>query len=143
NDFRINYLGDSRANPREALLWSSQVQLYYDVNEFRKRLLTDAFINELNLPPDLAANVKHRQFRPDLAVIYYFDGTVTPGVARRTILTVVEDTLQSGYLRILPSQNLENISARTRGSTYASLPPMSLAYDSGGAVNEYAELVGW
>ena len=74
NDFRVNFLGDSNVPPREAVLWSSEVQFFHDVNDWRKRFFNDGFIDELNLPAAVSENLKQKQFRSDL-IIYNFDGS--------------------------------------------------------------------
>ena len=102
NDFRVNYNGDSNIPARAALLWSSQVQLYYDVNNYRKTLLNDAFVRELHLPSDLESNLISHQYRPDLnmQIPGYPFSVGPPG------LWVFEDILLDG-LRLWPTTDLE------------------------------------
>ena len=107
NDFRVNYLGDTNVDPRTALLWSSQVQLYHDINDYRNRFFNDAFIDELNLPTNIAVNVKQHQFRPDLNM-------GTPPNFEQPTLEVYEDVSPTG-LRQFPIANTEVVWARTRG----------------------------
>jgi hypothetical protein len=69
NDFRVNYLGEPAAgiDEREAIIWSSEVQFYHDINDYRSKILNESFIRSLGLPPEIEKNLISRQFRPDLA----------------------------------------------------------------------------
>lgn len=66
NDFRIDYTGTANGLPRESLLWASEAQFLWNIQDYRTRFLNRQFVEELNLPPDLASNILVRQFRPDL-----------------------------------------------------------------------------
>jgi hypothetical protein len=98
--------------------------------------VNDAFVDELGLPPEIAANLKQRQFRPGLVV------NGTPGRNGLTILEVLEAT-DASSIELLQAPNLAQFSAKTRGSylNYDSLPPWSVTYDSGVSVGDYAGLM--
>jgi hypothetical protein len=66
NDFQVNPSGTSSADARQNTLWSSEVHLYYYINDFRKRFINDTFVNSLSLPAQASLNLRNRQFRPDL-----------------------------------------------------------------------------
>ena len=136
NDFRVNYAGDNNVPARTALLWSSEAQLYHDVNDYRNRFLNDAFIDALNLPSNTVVNLKLRQMRPDLV-----------GASRlgKPGLTAYEDFNPNGDVRLDPFGNGEGVWIRTRGPyrTFASLPPLSYCFDSGVFVGDYAGLVAY
>ena len=83
NDFRVNFLGDSNVSPREAILWSSEVQFFHDVNDWRKRFFNDDFIDELNLPAAVSESLNQKQFRSDL-IIYNFNGSHDTVFPRRS-----------------------------------------------------------
>ena len=138
NDFRVNYLGDANVSEREAVIWSSQVQFYHDVNDYRNRFLNDSFIDSLNLPAYLAANLKIRQFRPDL------NQYGTPGVQAKMVLNTEELYLLAGS-QISPAGNLVQVPFRTRGpfASSESLPPLSFAYDSEDSIGEYSKVAAW
>lgn len=135
NDFRILYDGSGSVPARQAVIWSSEAQLYYDVNDYRMRFLNDAFIDELNLPADTGNNLKNRQYRPDLNM----------GSAPRegkTILQVYERTNPAG-IDLFPAYNLGNFYLRSRGPDYATLPPISIAYDTEVSMSDYLGLVAF
>ncbi len=137
NDFRVLYMGDSNVTAREGVLWSSQAQLYCDINRYREQFLNDAFIDKLQLTPQIAANLKYLQYRPDL--INPFD--LDPDIYAEPTMEMYEFSLPDG-IQLFPAENIESVIVRTRGpfNNDASLPPISVAYDSGATVGNYATL---
>src|SRR5882672_905434 len=114
NDFQVNFLGDSNVPPREALLWSSETQMFYDVQNYRENFLNDPFIEELQLPAAIASNLKQRQFRPDLNVVEGSSGS--PPRSGRPWLIVHETNLPQDFnIRLDPNDNSEHASERNRG----------------------------
>jgi hypothetical protein len=137
NDFRVNYLGDAAAgiDERQGILWSSEAQFYHDVNDYRERLLNDTFIRSLNLPPQIETNLISRQFRPDLFI------EVPPTLAKPTL--EIDELYTVFGLRLYPEANIEAVPLRNRGpyQNYATMPPLSLAYDSEDPVGDYAGIL--
>ena len=130
-DFRVNYRGDANVSPRAAILWSSQAQMYYDLNNYRKNWLSDAFIDELHLPASLAANLKTNQYRPDLVWSPPASPTI-PG------LFATESFAPSG---IGLFQNVNSLDVCVSSYlNYPSLPPASVAYDTEATLGDYAGL---
>ena len=138
NDFRINFQGDQTITPREGLLWSSEAQLYHDFTEFRSRFMNDQFISDLQLPPEIDKNLRYRQFRPDLVLFGY------PGEAHKPVFCTLEK-FPVGGLNLFPIPNVFVAAARTLVDyqNYAQLPPLSLSYDSGISVGDYAGLMAF
>ena len=134
NDFHVNYAGDASVSAREAVIWSSEVQLYYDLNDYRTRFLNGAFIDELDLPPEIATNLKHRQYRPDLNL----GSSPTPRVP---LLRAIENNVAGG-IGLFPIGNAMNVNSRTRGPGYPDVP-LSIAYDTGLSMGDYLGLVAF
>ena len=135
NDFRIVYDGSSSAPKREAVIWSTEAQMYYDMNNYRSTLLNDSFIRELQLPPEIEQNLITRQYRPDLNM----------GVTIRSgnpIMQVLETTDPSS-IQLFQAENLASVSVKTRGPylDYDTRPPHSTAYDSEVTVGDFAGLI--
>lgn len=135
NDFRVMYDGSGSTPARQAVIWSSEAQLYYDVNDYRTRFLNDAFIDELNLPADLANNLKNRQYRPDLNM-------GSPPQEGKPILRQAEWTSPSG-IQLYPIGNAGNFAFRTRGPDYSARPPLSMSYDTEVSMCDYLGLVAF
>ena len=68
NDFSVDYSGQGSAPNREAILWSSEAQFYYNINDYRSRILNNQFIDSLGLSGSNKSNLKDHQFRPDLSM---------------------------------------------------------------------------
>ena len=134
NDFRVIYDGTGSIPARQAVVWSSEVQLYYDVNDYRTRFLADTFIDELGLPPEIAANLKQRQFRPDLNM-------GSSPRAGTPVLLVYERT-NPGGISLFPINNSGNFPIRTRGPGYHNVP-LSIAYATEASMCDYLGLVAF
>ncbi|MBI3851121.1 MAG: hypothetical protein HY298_12725 [Verrucomicrobia bacterium] len=134
NDFRVDYAGDANVPAREAVIWSTEAQMYYDVDNYRSTQLTDAFIQELQLPAQIEQNLINLQYRPDLNM-------GSPPTMAKPILRALEDSGTSSYLRLYPIGNAYSVSLRTRAASYVSFPPLSLGYDSEAFVGDYVGLV--
>jgi hypothetical protein len=137
NDFRVNYLGDPGAgiDEREGIIWSSEVQFYHDVNDFRAVIMNDAFIKSLGLAPQIENNLVNLQYRPDL--------NVGGGeVHAKPTLQVIEDLLVAGE-QFSPSANAQQIPLRTRGpyQNLPSLPPLSFAHGTEAIIADYTGLI--
>ncbi len=139
HDFRVNLAGDQNVEQREALLWSSEAQLYHDINDYRNRFLNDAFIKELKLPPEIEQNLLLRQMRPDIDVRTPSGDHYSPNHFAVTTCGVFDPN----GLDQAPWFNTLSVSARTRAkyAEFESMPPLSLAYDTGVTVGDYAGLV--
>lgn len=135
NDFRVNYVGNAEVPQREAILWASQVHAYYFITESRRKFLNDAFIDSLNLPPEIAVNLKHRQFRPDLQL--------PNAIHEKPLVRVWEIAFLNLSYLFFPVENGYIFSARTRGplEPYRSAAPVSFAFDAEALVGDYAGLV--
>ena len=143
NDFRVNFMGDSNIPPREAVIWSSEVQLFHDVNDYRCRFLNDAFITELQLPPDIDLNVRTLQYRPDLQ----FTAVPYPNRASKPWLFPKEAQVAGG-VNLYPWENSMGVLFRSRATNgsfalYGSQPPLSLCYEGPFMAGEYAGLVAF
>lgn len=136
-DFRVNYDGSGSTPARESLLWSSEAQMYYDINRYRSIYLNDAFIEALNLPYELKMNAMYRQYRPDLNT-----GSGISVSPNKPTMIALENYSAYGS-SIYQEANAVSVTLRTRGPylNYASLPPLSRAFDAGETVGEYAGLV--
>jgi len=122
-------------NQRQAHLWSSEAHQYYFLTDYRMRFLNDPFIDQLQLDPEIAKNLKTRQFRPDLDV---------GGNERldRPIVVMNEFVIPAG-ISLFPDENMEAVTVRTRGPNepHMSAPPMGLAYDPEVTIGDYAGLM--
>ena len=137
NDFRVNYLGDSTLPPRNAVIWSSEAQMYFDVNNYRSTALNDSFIHALQLPAQLQQNLINLQYRPDLNM-----GS-TPTAYKPVFFA--QEVSNPGSIQFFPVSNGANVALRS-GELYlnnGSLPPMSLCYEGASVVGEYADLLAF
>jgi hypothetical protein len=98
NDFRVDYTGASNGDPRASLVAASEVNFYWAINDYRTRFFNDAFITELNLPPEIDANMRSRQYRPDLSM----SGTLQ---ANRPILWAEEQDARLDAMWLYPQAN--------------------------------------
>ena len=135
NDFRVDYTGATHNDPRQAILWASEAQAYYYIDDYRRRFLNNSFIDSLNLPAQIKQNVENLQYRPD------FQSSPAATLAKPKLQAIEEITPQAD--RVFPAPNVEDVDVRTRAniSNYASLPPLSFAFDAGGTVGDYSALV--
>lgn len=138
NDFRIWFFGNETVDQRRALLWSSEVQFFHDIHDYRNRFLNDPFIEALHLPADLEENLKLRHFRPDLNMEGY------PPPKQRPALYITERFISDSFY-LFPVDNIADAPVRTRGprEPHASLLPLSMAYDSDLSIGEYAFLAAF
>jgi len=138
NDFRILPSGTSVASQREAIVWASEAHIYYYITDYRNRFLTDEFIDSLSLSEQVAVNLKNRQFRPDLSApsIPPEDHRYAKPSARVREVFFWDGYTHTSYL------NRYDTALRTRGplEPYASLPPLSNAFDPEAFVGDYAGL---
>lgn len=134
NDFRVNPNGDSNGSPREALLWNSQAALYYYITDYRDRFLNNSFIDELQLPTQIAENLKNLQYRPDGLV----DGV--PTAQHAPVMTAVEDAAVNGS-SFDPFAGTINVGVRS--PLFSSGPAQSLAWDAGTDIGEYVGLLAF
>ena len=138
NDFRVNPFGDATIDPRSAILGSAEAHAYFFINDYRKRFLNDAFIDELQLPTQLAQNLKNLQYRPD----GLYAGGQQAARQKPTFRVQEEYYSLSGQV-FLPIDSVSIAEARTRGAQYASLPPISLTWDPSLQIGEYAGLAAF
>lgn len=141
NDFRINPECWDNPGPdqeacvggsqRELNVWGGEVQMYYDITDFRKSVLNDSFLYALGLNPEILTNIMHRQFRLG-APIY----SEAKPVVR------LEETFGTGGLSILQSNELE-VKGVTRvdSGVYASMPPLGGQFASEAVVGDYANMI--
>jgi len=134
NDFRVDYTGATQANPRNGVLHSAQAHFYYWIDDYRRRFLTDSFIDSLELPAQSAENLKNLQYRPDLV-------TTPPPLLAKPVLRMDEVVTSTGevYFQI---SNYYIAAARSRAniSNLASLPPFSPAFANESVVGDYVGL---
>jgi len=128
-------------NQRTAALWHSQVQAYYFITEFRRRVLTDDFVDDLELPEEIATNIKHRQFRPDLVL-----GGEKPAAQRKPIVIVREWRVgvPSQPIVLDPINNFILVPAWSRGpdAPHHTKPILSKAYTEA-FVADYPGLIAY
>jgi hypothetical protein len=106
------------------------------MDHYRSNILTDAFIRELNLPPELEQNLINRQYRPDLDM-------GTPPRLANPFLRTFENASQAGGINLYPIENGANVYFRTRAAQYSDLPPISVAYDSEVTLGDFAGLMAF
>lgn len=135
NDFRYDYTGDIGDTSRESLAWSSEANLYYHINQYRTDFLNDTFINSLQIDAQKKKNLKFLQYRPDLVDN---DPEYDLNFAKPRLNTF-ELTFQLFALAIVPVPNVMAVSFRSR-HYYASLPPLSYAFDPEATVGDYVGL---
>ncbi|MBN8550288.1 MAG: hypothetical protein J0M12_13300 [Deltaproteobacteria bacterium] len=132
NDFRLNIAGTSAANARQNVLWGSEVNLYYYINNYRKLFLNNTFIGSLGLSPTATLNVQNRQFRPDLQGI----------VNSRLPWFIPNELTAFTPASVSPPQNNFVEPSKRRAATTDALDTLSL--DPGFVVGQYsAVLSNW
>ena len=137
NDFRVDYSGAANGLPRESIIWSSEAQIYHDLTEFRTRYFNDEFIDSLGLPAQTVQNLKHLQYRPDLMMS-------EPTEFHKPEIQIQESVDVEGGIRLHPERNFMESVARSRVAgvpEVAGLGPLSLFYDRGVMVGDYAGLM--
>ena len=141
NDFRIDYTGAANGMPRESLIWASEAQFYWNIQDYRTRFLNQQFVEELNLPPDLASNILHRQYRPDLMMETNFSGPIR---YERPLFAVEEMPGPNFPFRFSPQENAYGVSLRDRvvGANVTNTP-LSLMFDAGSTIADYAGLAAF
>lgn len=114
NNFTINPAGTSAGDARQSSVWGSEVHLYYYINDYRKRIINNSFVNSLGLPSNIVTNLNNRQFRPDLAGIV---NARLPRVVSQELLTAQlgssrasdNDIFMSTQQRALPADALNTL----------------------------------
>lgn len=137
NDFRVAY---SDTMTREELGWLSEAQSYWQINDYRNRLMNDAFIEELDLPPALEENLRVRQYRPDL-----YDGTPNPGLDRRPWVGSIEfGTFGDTALSLRPEFNYMTETFRSPHDLfYPEDTRLSFPFDPDPHVADFAGLMAF
>jgi hypothetical protein len=137
NDFRVDYTGATQNDVRAGVLQSAVANKYYFIDDYRTRFLNDAFVDSLNLPAQIAKNLKYLQYRPDLQS--------NPAATLAKPKFRVDEIGQADGLVRLPIPNIYRSTVRTRAdiANFASLPPLALSYDGEIIVSDYAALASF
>ncbi len=145
NNFIVYPVADPSYPPRLALMYSTEAQLYYQINDFRNRFFNDAFIDRLNLPAAIADNLKKHQCRPDLNYQNLGNLGILPPFWFSAEATV--NTGNPPRAEYFPQYNNANIYSSSAilpslQNGYATFVTntisLGLAFDNGLAVGEYA-----
>jgi hypothetical protein len=136
NDFRVNYLGDSKTPIRKAIISSSEVQMYFDVNNYRSTIFNDRFIRSLGLSPEIEKNLVTRQFRGDLEI-----PDIGPTNTKAVPILEAEEATNPAGIELFPLDNGARASIRNKlvpTNFSASIP-----FDTEALVGDYAGLMGF
>ncbi|MBN8554541.1 MAG: hypothetical protein J0L93_03775 [Deltaproteobacteria bacterium] len=130
NNFQMDYTGATSGLPlTTSLLYSSEAHHYYYIDKYRRTLLTDSFIDSLNLSANAARNIKYLQYNPDLVGIQY---------SGKPRFFAAESETVAGIELYFP-ENFAYSYARSRtGSPYSSMTPISNSFDPEAIVGDYA-----
>ncbi len=131
NSFSVDPFGSAEVDQREAIIWSSEAHVYHSVDDYRREFLTNGFLESLNLPAQSLQNIKNLQYNPAF-----------PSTGQHLPKLVTHERVYPGGVLLIPPFNNMNVKLRTRGPylDYASLPPLSLAFDPELVIGEYAGL---
>ncbi len=152
NDFRVNFLGETPyegapeglppedvAPRREAILWASQVQMYYDITRYRNVFFNKHFTKALKLPVETEKNLLYRQHRPDLV-----DATVFNKPRAAIAETFFAATaLKPNVVDLDEKRNEISTSVRTRFLTedFDLTEVLNPAFDSSAAAADFPGLL--
>jgi hypothetical protein len=140
NNFEVDYGGDSSVPQREAVLYSSAAQVYYDINRFRSTIFNNAFIRNrsLNLDPAIKNNLINLQYRSDLT-------SSTIEVTKTQPVLFSRESRLPGGIVLYPFTNGANITVRSRGDyvNFPNLPPMGVTFDSENVISDYAGMMAF
>ncbi|MCW5559175.1 MAG: hypothetical protein KIT22_15265, partial [Verrucomicrobiae bacterium] len=145
NDFHIPFAGDAVTPSREAILWSSETQIYFDAVECHLRFFNAPFIRALGLEPQMQEHLLNLHYRPDLEM---------PGVSAQVLPRKPEIDLREQFqlsgLNLYPWFNSMEVPARIRanytrpdGTAYVPGVPLSLIWDTGVCVGDYLGMIAF
>lgn len=134
NEFEADFMNPT-GEPTEALIQNSAANLYYHVTNFRNNFFNAQFIEDLDLDPQIEANLLYAQHR-----VGGFNGL--PSDESLFIYDMREGT-GFGGVAIDPLQNAIFMSARTLRFGQEGTFPVSGAFDPGLIVGEYAGLMAF
>ncbi|MBX3746182.1 MAG: hypothetical protein KF833_12830 [Verrucomicrobiae bacterium] len=164
NDFRVHFLGEdyqekldqglvpplylppglkleSTTPRREALLWASQVQMYYDITRYRNVFFNTHFAKALKLPAEAEKNVLFRQFRPDLVGLTRF---AKPEIIMEETFAAAS-LLKPGVVLIEPQENriYPSVRVRTSEGGFDLDDVYGIAFDTSAVAADYAGLMAY